>query len=229
MLEALKERVFAANLQLRDLGLVLFTWGNVSALDPASSLVVIKPSGVPYEEMRPEDMVVTDLEGRVVEGRLKPSSDLATHLELYRSDAGIGSVVHTHSTWATAFSQTGKDLAALGTTHADYFRTAIPCTRAMRPEETAADYERNTGKVIIEEFSRRQLPLRETPAVLVRNHGPFVWGNSPEESVYHARVLEEAAKMAAITLLLEPEAAAPVFLTERHFTRKHGAGAYYGQ
>lgn len=229
MLEALKDSVWAANLALRDLGLVLFTWGNVSAIDRKSGLVVIKPSGVSYDVMQPEDMVVTDLQGHVIEGRLKPSSDLDTHLEIYRQDETAGSVVHTHSTWATAFAQSGKDLPVLGTTHADYFRTAIPCTRAMTPQETASDYEQNTGKVIIEEFAARHLSMADTPAVLVASHGPFAWGSDPQEAVYHARVLEEAAKIAAITLLLQPQAAAPDYLCERHFSRKHGANAYYGQ
>ncbi|WP_289183104.1 L-ribulose-5-phosphate 4-epimerase [uncultured Dubosiella sp.] len=230
MLDALKREVWKQNLRLRDLDLVLFTWGNVSAIERESGLVVIKPSGVAYETMRPEDMVVVDLNGHVVEGSLRPSSDLPTHLALYRADPSIGGIVHTHSTWATAFAQAGKDLPAFGTTHADYFRGSIPCTRAMRPDETKAEYEKNTGNVIVETFQARTIAMSDTPAVLVKNHGPFAWGKDADEAVYHAKVLEETAKMAAITTMVCPNAApAPRHLIEKHFTRKHGPHAYYGQ
>jgi len=227
MLEELKERVYRANLELVRLGLVIFTWGNASAIDRESGLVVIKPSGVDYDAMRPEDMVVTDLEGRVVEGKLKPSSDTPTHLELYKAFPGVGGVVHTHSRYATAFAQAGRSLPAYGTTHADYFLGAVPCTRAMTEAEVSGEYEKNTGLVIAETFSG--LDPDDVPACLVRNHGPFAWGISCEDAVYHAAVLEYCAHMAFVAENLGAPEPAPEYLIDRHFRRKHGKNAYYGQ
>jgi L-ribulose-5-phosphate 4-epimerase len=227
MLEELKERVYRANLELVRLGLVIFTWGNASAVDRASGLVVIKPSGVEYDEMKPEDMVVTDLDGNVVEGKLKPSSDTPTHHELYKAFPGIGGVVHTHSKYATAFAQAGRSLPAYGTTHADYFLGDVPCTRAMTEDEAFSEYEKNTGLVIAETFKGSDPD--EVPACLVRNHGPFAWGSSCEEAVYHAAVLEYCAHMAFVTESLGAREPAPDYLIYRHFRRKHGKDAYYGQ
>ena len=230
MLEELRQKVWEQNLRLNDLGLVLFTWGNVSAIDRQSGLVVIKPSGVLYETMRPEDMVITDLDGNVVEGHLRPSSDLPTHLALYAADPEIGGVVHTHSPWAVAFAQAGKDLEPLGTTHADYFHGPVPCTPDMQVAEVQSEYERHTGDVIVRTFRDRHISFPHTPAVLVKNHGPFTWGRDAAEAVYHAAVLEEAAKMAVLTYLVNGDAAqAPAVLLDKHFRRKHGPEAYYGQ
>lgn len=227
MLEVLKEAVLAANLDLVHHGLVLFTWGNVSAIDRASGRVVIKPSGVAYEALKAEDMVVVDFDGRVVEGRLRPSSDTPTHLALYRAFDGIGGVVHTHSTYATAWAQAGLDIPSLGTTHADYFHQAIPCTADMTEIQIDGDYEAETGAVIVERF-RRLDPLH-TPGVLVKNHGPFAWGLDAYEAVYNAAVLEQVAHMAFVTKLLDPTADIAPSLIEKHFRRKHGPDAYYGQ
>lgn len=230
MLEKLKEQVCQANLLLCQYGLVVLTWGNVSALSNDGNYVVIKPSGVPYDEMKPEDMVVVDLEGNVVEGRLRPSSDLPTHLELYKCFNGIGGIVHTHSRWATAFAQAERELLCYGTTHADTFYGLVPCTRAMTAEEINNAYETNTGKVIVETFAQRSLNPLEIPGVLVRRHGPFTWGSSPDKAVENALILEETAHMAAITEQIKPGvASAPQTLLDKHFLRKHGAGAYYGQ
>ncbi len=226
-MKELKKEVFEANLDLVKHRLVVFTWGNVSGIDRARGLVVIKPSGVSYEAMTVDDLVVVDLEGRIVEGRLRPSSDTPTHLALYKAFAEIGGVVHTHSTCATAWAQAGLDLPVLGTTHADYFYGDVPVTRDMRAEEIASDYEKETGKVIVEAFSGRN-PMH-TPGVLVKNHGPFTWGKDAHEAVHNSVVLEEIARMAFVTRMLNPQAGMNDRLTEKHFNRKHGPGAYYGQ
>ena len=227
MLERLKEEVWRANLDLVKHGLVLFTWGNASAIDREKGLVVIKPSGVSYDEMKPEDMVVVDMDGRVVEGRLKPSSDTPTHLVLYKAFGAIGGVVHTHSTYATAWAQAGRDIPNLGTTHADYFGGDIPCTADMTKEEVEGDYEKETGNVIVRRFAG--IDPVHVPGVLVKNHGPFSWGKDAAEAVYHAAVMEEVAKMAAVTLGINPQATMNPHLVKKHFSRKHGPGAYYGQ
>ncbi|MBS7316575.1 MAG: L-ribulose-5-phosphate 4-epimerase [Clostridiaceae bacterium] len=229
-MEQLKQDVWAANMQLPRLGLVLFTWGNVSGIDRESGLVVIKPSGVDYEEMKPEDMVVVELvTGKVVEGRLRPSSDTPTHLELYRNFDSIGGVVHTHSRWATVWSQTKRSIPAFGTTHADYFYGDIPCTRLLTEAEITGDYELETGRVIVETFAGRD-PM-ECPAVLVASHGPFTWGNDAADAVYHAAVLEEAAALAYLTDSMTGGSAVRMQqeLLDKHFLRKHGKNAYYGQ
>lgn len=230
MLEQLKQRVLEANLLLPQYGLITFTWGNVSEIDREAGIVAIKPSGVEYDQMKVDDIVLVDLEGNVVEGNLRPSSDLATHLEFYRQWPQIGGVVHTHSTWATSFAQAGKDVLPLGTTQADYFHGAIPCTSLMSEEEIKGQYELETGKVIVEEFASRQLDPTRIPAVLVRNHGPFTWGSDGFNAVHNAVVLEECAKMNAIATLLNPQIK-PMqqVLLDKHFNRKHGPGAYYGQ
>ncbi|GIP57567.1 MULTISPECIES: L-ribulose-5-phosphate 4-epimerase [Paenibacillus] len=228
MLEALKQQVLEANLELPKHGLVTFTWGNVSGIDRESGLFVIKPSGVPYEELKAEDMVVVDLEGNVVEGKLRPSSDTPTHMVLYRSFPDIGGVVHTHSPWGTSWAQAGKALPAYGTTHADYFYGEIPVTRPMTREEIEGAYELETGNVIVERFA--DIDPNQVPGVLVHAHAPFVWGKDAHNAVHNAVVLEEVAKIAARMLMLNPEAA-PMdqTLLDRHFLRKHGAKAYYGQ
>ncbi len=228
MLEALKQEVYEANLLLPKYNLVTFTWGNVSGIDRESGLVVIKPSGVEYEEMKVEDMVVVDLMGNVVEGALKPSSDTETHLELYRRFTNIQSVVHTHSRWATIYSQAGLGILPFGTTHGDYFGGEIPCTRDMTQTEIRGDYELETGKVIVERFEG--LNPDEIPSVLVKNHGPFSWGTSPKNAVHNAVVLEEVAMMAWHTIRLTNEMKPmPDELLNKHFYRKHGPTAYYGQ
>ena len=230
MLEQLKRDVLEANLELPKYGLVTFTWGNVSGYDPESGLVVIKPSGVSYDGMTAEDMVVVDLDGKVVEGTKKPSSDTPTHLALYRAWPGVRGVVHTHSRNATTYAQACLDIVAGGTTHGDYFYGDIPCTRYMTPEEIAGDYELETGNVIIETFQKRGIEPLQIPAVLVRSHGPFTWGTSPAEAVHNAVVLEELAYMAMHSQLLIGDA--PCMqqeLLDKHFLRKHGPNAYYGQ
>lgn len=227
MLEGLKEKVCKANLDLVDHGLVIFTWGNVSAIDRASGLVVIKPSGVPYDRMEPADMVVVDLDGRVVEGDLKPSSDTPTHLVIYRAFPETGGIVHTHSTFATAWAQAGLDIPNIGTTHSDYFHNDIPCTADMTEEQVRGDYERETGNVIVERF--KGLDPVHTPGVLVKNHGPFSWGKDAGEAVHNAVVLEQVAKMAFISKTLNPDLKMNSLLIEKHFSRKHGPDAYYGQ
>ncbi|HCI74098.1 MAG TPA: L-ribulose-5-phosphate 4-epimerase [Lachnospiraceae bacterium] len=228
MLEQLKEDVCKANLQLPKYELVTFTWGNVSGIDREKGLFVIKPSGVSYEELKPEHMVVMDLEGNKVEGDLNPSTDTATHLELYKAFPEIGGVVHTHSTFAVGWAQAGCDIPLKGTTHADYFYGDIPCTRNLTPEEVEEGYEKNTGKVIIEAFEGRN-PVY-VPGVICRNHGPFAWGKDCFQAVYHAKVLEEVAKMDFITKLIKADAPnAPDHIKEKHFQRKHGPNAYYGQ
>ncbi|BEM24268.1 MULTISPECIES: L-ribulose-5-phosphate 4-epimerase [Serratia] len=230
MLNELKRQVLAANLSLPAYGLVTFTWGNVSAIDRQSGLVVIKPSGIAYEVMTLEDLVVVDLEGKVREGHRKPSSDTATHLALYRAFADIGGVVHTHSRNATIWAQAGQPIPALGTTHADYFYGDIPCTRPMSEAEIAGDYEGETGKVIIETFNQAGRDPQQVPGVLVYSHGPFAWGKDAADAVHNAVVLEEVAIMAMATRQLAP-AIAPMQpeLLDKHFLRKHGKHAYYGQ
>ena len=235
MLEELKEKVCKANLELVRHGLVLFTWGNASAIDRPSGLVVIKPSGVSYDDMKPSDMVVVDLEGTVVEGNLRPSSDTPTHVVLYKAFPGIGGVVHTHSTYATAWAQAGRNIPNIGTTHADYFHDDIPCTRDMRKAEVFGEYEKETGNVIVERF--RNIDPNDTPGVLVRNHGPFTWGTDVLNAVHNAVVLEEVAKMAFISSTLQLPTLDVIehvpsmnkHLIEKHYSRKHGPGAYYGQ
>ena len=235
MLEELKAKVCKANLDLVKHGLVIFTWGNVSAIDRESGLVVIKPSGVSYDNMKPSDMVVVDLDGKVVEGDLNPSSDTPTHVVLYRAFPHIGGVVHTHSTYATAWAQAGMDIPNIGTTHADYFHDDIPCTRNMRRSEVFGEYEKETGNVIVERF--KKLNPDDTPAVLVRNHGPFTWGETVDDAVENAVVLEEVAKIAFISTTIHLSSLdivnhAPAmnrYLIDKHYNRKHGAGAYYGQ
>jgi L-ribulose-5-phosphate 4-epimerase len=228
MLESLKASVFQANLDLVKHGLVIFTWGNVSAIDRETGLVVIKPSGVSYDDMTVEDMVVVDLNGKVVEGSLKPSSDTATHLELYKAFPGIGGVVHTHSTYATAWAQAGKDIPNIGTTHADYFSQDIPCTRDMTEAEVMGGaYELETGRVIVERFDGKD--ANHVPGVLVKNHGPFSWGKDAHDAVHNAVVMEQVAKMAHIAYLVNPKLDMNPHLIQKHFFRKHGPGAYYGQ
>jgi L-ribulose-5-phosphate 4-epimerase len=230
MLEQLKQQVYEANLQLPQYKLVTFTWGNVSAIDRDAHLMVIKPSGVTYDVMRPEDMVVIDLvTGEKVEGKYKPSSDTPTHLALYRAFANIGGIVHTHSRWATIFSQAGKSIPPLGTTHADYFYGEIPCTRKMSKAEITGSYEEETGNVIIERFAT--LDPVEIPSVLVHSHGPFSWGKDATEAVHNAVVLEEVAMMAWHTMMLNNQKQDDMqkILLDKHFLRKHGKNAYYGQ
>lgn len=238
MLEELKKKVCEANLQLPKLGLVTFTWGNVSGIDRQKGLVVIKPSGVEYDEMKPEDMVVVDLDGNRIEGTYKPSSDTATHLALYCAWPEIGGIVHTHSRWATSFAQAGRGIPAMGTTQGDYFYGEIPCTRMMTPAEIGSPYdpadespyERETGRVIIETFAERGIRPEEIPGVLVHSHGPFAWGADPKDAVYYAAIMEEVAFMDFHALMLQPQLG-PMQqeLLDKHYLRKHGANAYYGQ
>ena len=230
MLEKLKQSVYEANMELPRRGLVTYTWGNVSGIDREKGLVVIKPSGVRYEELTPDKLVVLDLDGKVVEGALNPSSDTKTHLELYREFPALGGVVHTHSPCAVAWAQAGRDIPCYGTTHADYFYGPVPCARALTPEEIDEDYERNTGRVIVEEFRARGIEPAHVPAVICRSHGPFAWGADAAEAVYHAAVLEEVAHMALLTLAVDADAvSAPQHLQDKHFMRKHGPQAYYDQ
>lgn len=228
MLTELKEKVFKANLDLVKQGLVIFTWGNVSGIDREKGLVVIKPSGVSYDNMKAEDMVVVDLHsGKVVEGDLNPSSDTPTHLALYRAFANIGGVVHTHSTYATAWAQAGLDIPNIGTTHADYFYKDIPCTGDMTKAQVEGDYELETGNVIVARFEG--INPDHTPGVLVKNHGPFSWGATPDKAVYNAKVMEQCAQMAYIAKTLNPSLEMNPLLIEKHYMRKHGPNAYYGQ
>lgn len=235
MLEKLKKEVCRANLELVRHGLVIFTWGNVSGIDRETGLVVIKPSGVSYENMKPSDMVVVNLDGRVVEGELKPSSDAPTHLVLYRAFPEIGGVVHTHSTFATAWAQAGLDIPNIGTTHSDYFHEDIPCTRKMKKAEVFGEYEKETGNVIVERF--KEMNPMDTPAVLVRNHGPFTWGTDADNAVHNAVVLEQVAKIGFVSMSLNLSTLDVVnhspsmnkLLIEKHYSRKHGPNAYYGQ
>jgi len=230
MLKWLKEAVLEANLELPRRGLVVYTWGNVSGISRQEGLVVIKPSGVPYEELKLEDLVVVDLEGNQVEGNLRPSSDTPTHLVLYRNFPEIGGVVHTHSSWATSWAQAGRGIPALGTTHADYFYGEIPCTRDMTAEEIQGNYEAETGNVIVETFRTRRINPIYMPGVLVKSHGPFSWGKDPHEAVHNAVVMEEVAKIAFNTFVLSPNIKAmDQVLLDKHFLRKHGPNAYYGQ
>ena len=230
MLEELKQEVCAANLRLVEYGLVVLTWGNVSAITPDRRYVVIKPSGVDYGSMRPEQMVVTDLDGRVVEGELRPSSDLMTHLELYLAFPAAGAVVHTHSRYAVALAQAEQDLPCYGTTHADTFYGPVPCTRHLTAQEVEEAYERNTGLVIGETFRQRGIDPAAVPAVLVCKHGPFAWGPDCKKAVENALILDETARMALLTRQLDPQVPpAPQYLLDKHYFRKHGANAYYGQ
>ena len=230
MLKSLREAVYEANMELPRRGLVTYTWGNVSAVDRTAGLMVIKPSGVEYEDLSPDKLVVLDLEGRRVEGSLNPSSDTKTHLELYRAFPEIGGIVHTHSAHAVAWAQAGRDIPCFGTTHADYFYGPVPCARALSPEEVEDDYEGSTGRVIVETFRERGLNPVHVPGVICRSHGPFTWGRDAAQAVYHAAVLEEVAKMAIFTVQINPEALpAPQHVLDKHFMRKHGPNAYYGQ
>lgn len=230
MLEELKKEVYEANMLLPKYGLVTFTWGNVSGIDREKGLFVIKPSGVEYDKLCPEDMVVVDLKGNKVEGDYKPSSDTATHMVLYNHFPNIGGVVHTHSSWATSWAQSGRGIPCYGTTHADYLYGEIPCMRNLTQEEIDEAYELNTGNVIVNEFKRMNLDYVAMPAVLCKNHGPFTWGKDAHEAVHNAVVLEEVAKMAARTETINPDVKpAPQMLQDKHYYRKHGANAYYGQ
>ncbi|MCP1103051.1 L-ribulose-5-phosphate 4-epimerase [Aequitasia blattaphilus] len=230
MLEKLKKEVYEANMLLPDYKLITFTWGNVSGIDREKNLVVIKPSGIEYHNLKPEDMVVLDLEGNHVEGEYNPSSDTATHLELYRRSPQINGIVHTHSPWATSWAQAGREIPCYGTTHADYIYGSIPCVRNLTQEEVDEGYEKNTGKLIVDSFDRQELDYEAVPAVLCKNHGVFTWGKSSHEAVHNAVVVEEVAKMAArsemINQRIQP---APQYLLDKHYYRKHGANAYYGQ
>jgi L-ribulose-5-phosphate 4-epimerase len=228
MLKDLKEQVYEANMELPKRGLITYTWGNVSGIDREKGLFVIKPSGVDYDDLKPEDMVVMDLEGNKIEGKYKPSSDTATHLELYNAFEKMGGIVHTHSPWATSWAQAGRAIPCYGTTHADYFYGAIPCARSLTPDEINGEYEKNTGLVIIETF--KNIDPMSIPGVLCTNHGPFTWGKDAAEAVHNAVVLEEVAKMASRTEVLNKDVIpAPQVLLDKHYLRKHGDNAYYGQ
>lgn len=230
MLEELKQKVFEANMLLPQYGLVTFTWGNVSAIDRASGLFVIKPSGVDYETMSADDMVVMDLEGNKVEGHYKPSSDTPTHLEIYKAFKDVGGIVHTHSSYATSWAQAGRSIPCYGTTHADYMYGEIPCVRCLTPEEIEGAYEENTGHLIVDFFNTMNKDPMAVPAVLCKNHGPFTWGKDAHEAVHNAVVLEEVAKMAYRAETINPRIQpAPQSLQDKHYFRKHGANAYYGQ
>lgn len=230
MLEDLKKEVYEANMLLPEHNLITFTWGNVSGIDRDSGYVVIKPSGVDYEQLAPEDMAIVDLEGNRIEGNLKPSSDTATHLELYKAFPDIKGIVHTHSPWAVSFAQAGREIPAAGTTQGDYFYGAIPVTREMKKEEIIKDYEKQTGTVIIETFKEKQIDPNQVPGVLVNDHGPFTWGTSPKNAVHHSVVLEQVAEMTYHTLQLNPNGIEmSQDLLDKHYLRKHGKNAYYGQ
>ena len=230
MLEELKKKVYEANMELPRRGLVTYTWGNVSGIDREKGLFVIKPSGVEYDELKPEDLVVMDLQGNKVEGEMNPSSDTLTHMVLYNEFPEIGGIVHTHSPHAVAWAQAGRDIPAYGTTHADYFYGPIPCARHLTQEELDEDYELNTGKIIVETFRKRGIDPVAVPAVICFSHGPFTWGKDAAQAVYHAVVLEEVAKMALFTRQVRPDAVpAPQRIQDKHYLRKHGPGAYYGQ
>lgn len=230
MLEALKQAVYEANMELPRRGLVTYTWGNVSGIDRETGYVIIKPSGVDYEDLTPDKLVVLDLDGNIIEGDLNPSSDTKTHLELYKAYPELGGIVHTHSPYAVGWAQAGRDIPAYGTTHADYFYGPVPCARHLTPEEVEEDYERNTGKSIIETFNERGINPVHVPAVICHSHGPFTWGKNPAQAVYHAVVLEAVAKMALYTTQISPDCPpAPQHIQDKHFMRKHGPNAYYGQ
>ena len=228
MLEELKKIVYDANMLLPEFGLVTFTWGNVSGIDREKGLVAIKPSGVSYEKLRPEDIVIVDLDGNVVEGDLNPSTDMPSHVEFYKAFPKIGGAVHTHSPWATSWAQAGRGIPCYGTTDADYLYGEVPCLRVLTQEELDEGYEKNTGILVVDYFKDHD--YEAMPAVLCKNHGPFTWGKTPEEAVHNAVVLEECAKMAAWTEMINPRVApAPQRLQDKHYTRKHGPNAYYGQ
>jgi L-ribulose-5-phosphate 4-epimerase len=227
MLERLKQSVFKANLDLVKEGLVIHTWGNASGRDKKTGYIVIKPSGVSYKKMKADDMIVLDPDGKVIEGRYKPSTDAPTHLLLYRVWNSIGGIVHTHSTYATSWAQAGKSIPPLGTTHADHYYGAVPCSRKLTQKEVSNNYEINTGKIILE--TMKKIDPLAVPSVLVNNHGPFCWGTDTEDAVYNAVALEEIARMAFYTVLLGKKEPADKYLLDKHFKRKHGAGAYYGQ
>ena len=230
MLKELKQAVYEANMELPRRNLVTYTWGNVSGICRSEGLIVIKPSGVEYDELTPEQLVVVDLDGNVREGKLNPSSDTKTHIELYKAFPSLGGVVHTHSPYATAWAQAGQDIPAYGTTHADYFYGPVPCVRHLTPTELEEDYERNTGKAIVETFLSRGINPDHVPGAICFSHGPFTWGKDPAQAVYHAVVLEEVARMALFTRMVNPAAApAPDHVLDKHFMRKHGPNAYYGQ
>ena len=230
MLEGLKQKVYEANMELPRRGLVTYTWGNVSGIDREAGLFVIKPSGVEYDDLRPEDLVVMDLNGNKVEGTMNPSSDTKTHLVLYQTFPEIGGIVHTHSPYAVGWAQAGKDIPAFGTTHADYFYGAIPCARHLTQEELDEDYELNTGRIIVETLRERGIDPMSVPGVICHSHGPFTWGKDAAQAVYHAVVLEEVAKMGVFTRMVDPLAdAAPQRYLDKHYMRKHGPNAYYGQ
>lgn len=229
-LSEMRKRVYEANISLPKYGLVKFTWGNVSEVCRELERIVIKPSGVDYEKLTPENMVVTDLEGNIIEGELNPSSDLKTHVEIYKHWSEIESVVHTHSTEAVVWAQAGRDIPFYGTTHADYFYGPIPCTRSLTEEEVNSAYEKETGTIIIEEFKKRNIDPVAIPGVVVRNHGPFAWGKDPNQAIYHAVVLEEVAKMNRYTEEINSQVEpAPQYILDKHYLRKHGPDAYYGQ
>ena len=230
MLEELKKEVYEANMLLPKYDLVVFTWGQVSAIDRESGLFVIKPSGVPYEELKPEDLVVVNLKGEIVEGDMRPSTDTMTHVVMYNSFPDVGGIVHTHSPWATSWAQAGRDIPCYGTTHADYFRGPVPCLRALTAEEMDEKYEWNTGELIVNSFKERGLTAMGTPVALCKNHGTFSWGKDAHEAVHNAVVLEEVAKMAARTEAINPNAEpASQAIQDRHYYRKHGPNATYGQ
>ena len=230
MLEELRKQVYEANMELPRRNLVTYTWGNVSGIDREKGLVVIKPSGVEYDELTPENLVVLDLDGNRVEGELNPSSDTKTHLELYKAFPTLGGIVHTHSPYAVAWAQAGRDIPCYGTTHANYFYGAVPCARHLTKEELDEDYEKNTGKIIIDTFTDRGIDPVAVPGAICHSHGPFTWGKDAAQAVYHAVVLEEVAKMALLTRQVNSDAApAPQYLQDKHYMRKHGPNAYYGQ
>ena len=230
MLEELKEQVCEANLELNRRGIVIYTFGNVSGIDRENNLVIIKPSGIAYDVMKPEDMVVVDLKtGDMIEGKWKPSSDTKTHLEIYRAFPTVGGITHTHSINAVAFAQAGLDIPALGTTHADYFYGEIPCTRELTKEEVEEAYELNTGKVIVDCIKERGIDPMAVPGIVVKNHGPFSWGKDADAAVYHAVVMEAVAEMCLKTLMLNPQASMQQYVLDKHYMRKHGPNAYYGQ
>ena len=230
MLEKLKMEVYEANMLLPKHGLVTFTWGNVSGIDREEGLIVIKPSGVEYDKLKPKDMVVVDLEGKQVEGVLNPSSDTKTHVVLYNRFPEIGGIVHTHSAWATSWAQAGRGIPCYGTTHADYIYGEVPCVRTLTKEELEEDYEHNTGVLIADYFEKQNIDTKAIPGVLCKNHGPFAWGPGAFDAVHNAIVIEEVAKIAARTELLNPKAEpAPDYLLDKHYMRKHGPNAYYGQ
>ena len=230
LLKDLRDAVYEANMDLPKRGLVVYTWGNVSGVDRDKALVVIKPSGVEYDELKPEDLVIVDFDNKIVEGKMNPSSDTKTHVELYKNFEKVGGIVHTHSPHAVGWAQAGRDIPCYGTTHADYFYGPVPCTRNLTQEEVDGDYELNTGKVIAATFKERNLDPLAVPGVICRCHGPFTWGKDAAKAVYHAVVLEEMAKMAMYTITIDPNAkTAPQYVLDKHYLRKHGPNAYYGQ